>query len=183
MKQPFFHLCVLLSLTLITACAESVEASAAVKTFMLNPHELSPAKIQIDFDGDGIADNVIVSGLKGSTAELSKTVTLVRPWIFDKQNVNATDLAAGSKNNFYIVLSKTKIAYVVSDANPISILDTEAAQGLFAAKKNSLTEMGLSELNGKAKGDLLGIPTEAGIDTYLYWNGNTFISFEPLEVP
>lgn len=183
MKQPFIHICVLLLLTLIAACAESVEASATVKKFMLNSHELSPAKIQIDFDGDGIADNIVVSGLKGSTTELSKTVTLVRPWVFDKHNVNTTDLAAGSKNNFYIVLSKTKAGYVVSDANPISILDTEAAQELFAVKKGELTEIGLDEIAGMAKGDLLGIPTEAGIDTYLYWNGNTFISVEPLEVP
>ena len=183
MNNPFLYLCILLSLSVITAHAESQEESVTLKKLLVNPRQLSPAKIQIDFDGDGTADTVIVCGLKGSAAELSKSASLVRPWLFDRQNVNSSDLTTGSTNNFYIVLSKTKSRYVVSDANPISILDTEAAKALFAVRNNDLAEMGVEELSGKAKGDLLGIPTEAGIDTYLYWNGNTFISFEPLEVP
>lgn len=183
MKRSLLSLFLPLSLLFVVSCSASGEDSSAINKFLINPHELSPKSIQIDFDGDGIPDKVLVTGLKGSAIELSKIDTLVRPWQFNQSQVNTSDLSAGSKKNFFIVLSKTNAGYVVSDANPISILDTEAAQELFTVKKSELNEMGLSTIAGKTKGDLLGIPTEAGIDTYLYWNGKTFISFEPLEVP
>lgn len=181
MRRQSLCLCISLVLTLASGCAESREESA-ISGFLVRPYELSPEKLQIDFDGDGSIDKIIVAGLRGSPTELAEIAPLVRPWEFDK-NIDTRDLGYGSRNNFYIVLSKTKNGYVVSDANPISILDTEAAQELFAVEHSALAEMGLDELSGKAKGDVLGIPTEAGIDTYLYWNGHTFSSFEPLEIP
>lgn len=182
MKQTFLHLWVLLSLILVAACAESDEPDV-VTQFFVAPQNLSPEKIKVDFDGDGTPDKILLTGLKGSASELSRSKTLLHPWIFDKQSIKSSDLATGSKNNFYIVLSGSKAGYVINDANPISILDTEAAQELFTVTKNAIADMGLDEITGKAKGDLLGIPTEAGIDTYLYWNGITFVSYEPLEVP
>lgn len=165
---------------LVMACAQSQEAS---RKFFVDPRELSPINVQVDFDGDGVVDKVVLTGLRGSAIELAKTVTLVHPWEYDKNAANLADLTAGSKTNFYIVLSKTGASYVIHDANSISILDTEAAQELFVVKGNELSENGLAELKKEAKGDLLGIPTEAGIDTYLYWNGATIASYEPLEIP
>ncbi|MEJ2612480.1 MAG: hypothetical protein P8179_21070 [Candidatus Thiodiazotropha sp.] len=182
MKQSILHLCILLSLTLVAACANSEEPGKITK-FLVAPQKLSPEKISVDFDGDGATDQILVTGLKGSTAELLKNIVLIHPWEFDEKRTNTANLAAGSKNSFYIILSSTKCAYIVNDANPISILDTDAARDLFAVKKNEILEMGLDEISGKIRGDLIGIPTEAGIDTYLYWNGNTFISYEPLEMP
>jgi hypothetical protein len=164
----------------VTVCAQSQEA---LRKFLANSHELSPKNVQVDFDGDGVADKIVVTGLRGSAIELTKTITLVHPWEHDKNAANIGDLAAGSKTNFYIVLSGTSASYVIHDANPISILDTDAAQELFVVKGSEIAENGLADLNKKAKGDLLGIPTEAGIDTYLYWNGDTIASYEPLEIP
>ena len=183
MRQPFLFLYVLLPSILVMACAKSQEEPDAINKFMTNPREVSPSNIKIDFDGDGTTDKAIISQLKGTATSLSKIITVVHPWPFNKQSVNTDDLSAGSKNNFYIILSQTKTGYVINDANPISILDTEAAQKLFVVKKDKLSEMGLDEIRENSKGDLLGIPTEAGIDTFLYWNGATFISFEPLETP
>jgi hypothetical protein len=165
---------------LVTACAQSQEE---LRKFFVDPHELSPTNIQVDFDGDGVVDKVVLTGLKGSAIDLPKTTKLVHPWAYDKNMANMADLAVGSKTNFYIVLSKTSASYVIHDANLISILDTEAAQELFVVKGNELSDNGLSDLKNEARGDLLGIPTEAGIDTYLYWNGATIASYEPLEIP
>ncbi len=182
MKRLALHLCILLSLTLVSICAISEETEKIAK-FLVAPQKLSPDKIRVDFDGDGATDEIFVTGLKGSEAELLKNIVLIRPWEFDKKRTNTADLAAGSKNSFYILLSSTKSAYIVNDANPVSILDTDAARDLFAFKKRDILDMGLDEISEMTKGDLLGIPTEAGIDTYLYWNGNTFISYEPLVMP
>jgi len=119
MKRFFVYHSLLLSLIPASLYAAPVNVPAALQKFFINPHELSPKSIQIDFDGDSTADKILITGLKGSALELSKIETLIRPWEFDKQQVNTTDLTAGSKSNFYIVLSGTKTGYVISDANPV----------------------------------------------------------------
>lgn len=151
MKISFHNLFILLPLAILAGCSESQDNPDSINDFLANPRELSPSNIHIDFDGDGIIDKIFVSGLKGTATDLKKVKTLVHPWPFDKQGVNTEDLSSGSKNNFYIVLSKTKTGYIVSDANPISILDTEAAQELFAVKKSRYRSLGLTRSMKKPK--------------------------------
>lgn len=64
--------------------------------------------------------------------------------------------------------------------NDISILDTEAATEIYIA---SLAELELPELSPRATGDIIVVPTESGMDVYLYWDGLTFQSYEFLDSP
>ena len=181
MSPVVFTRLVILLLGAIATCAESQEKKAAIDEFLVNSWELSPSRFLLDFDGDGISDRVRVGGLIGLASDLRKVETLVHPWHY--RGKVSDDLTQGSKSSFHIVLSASGDSYVIHDANPISILDTGAAQSLFAVPANRLAELEIQAIEAKAQGDLLGIPTEAGIDTYLYWNGKTFESHEPLELP
>ena len=170
-----------LLLGLIAACAQSQSTTTGIDDFLQQPWELSPRKIQVDFDGDSIADRILVAGLKGQVADLQKLNPLIHPWPYaGKVQQN---LAHGSKRSFHIVLSANNRGYVIRDANPISLLDTHAARELFVLTGDQSTAAGLKTQSPKPRGDLLIIPTEAGIDTYLYWDGDTFKSHEPLELP
>jgi len=38
-------------------------------------------------------------------------------------------------------------------------------------------------LSSKAKGDIILIPAEAGIDSFIYWDGLTYQLYEVIDIP
>lgn len=62
--------------------------------------------------------------------------------------------------------------------NP-SILDTTAAENITALSHSDAIKL-FDELI-KYSGDVLTFPTESGIDSYLYWNGNQYQVLFPTE--
>ncbi|HTF98195.1 MAG TPA: hypothetical protein VL995_18805 [Cellvibrio sp.] len=136
---------------------------------------------KFDVDGDGKSDVVEVVTI-GNTAQLPPSINLVTPWAQNDQGATVSSVATGSHNNLLITLGNSR-QFLIHDVNEISVLDTDAAQDISIALKPSLVELELPELHAQTKGDVIVIPTEAGIDTYLYWNGASFQVFEPLEIP
>lgn len=137
----------------------------------------------IDINGDAQPDTVNVVTISKSMTNLPSSVTLITPWESNENEVKKPhSLAEGSLNNVFVTFDSSK-QFLVHDVNDISLLDTEAASEISVASKSSLAELELSELSERAKGDVIVIPTEAGIDIYLYWNGSTFQTYEPIESP
>ncbi|WP_347332947.1 hypothetical protein [Marinimicrobium locisalis] len=75
--------------------------------------------------------------------------------------------------------------FLLYDPNEVSVLATDAATELTSTEVEALPGKGakLAELPQEFTGEVLILPTEAGIDTYIYWTGKTYRILEPLEVP
>lgn len=145
----------------------------------------SPNILHGDFDGDGAPDLLAVVTVRGMAGDLPAGVHLVLPWPPNAEVVPSDNLAQGSRVGLLVIpaAGNATEAYLLHDANPISILDTEAALELSVVPHSELSALEEPELENRARGDVIVVPTEAGIDTYLYWDGSTYRSFEPAEEP
>lgn len=63
------------------------------------------------------------------------------------------------------------------------VLDTAAATQAYIADATNLEILQNPDFLPKAKGDVIVIPTEAGIESYIYWDGNSFSLYEVLDIP
>ena len=143
----------------------------------------SPNHYSGDFNGDGKLDTLYVVSTQGAVNQLPADVKLVRPWPLNDGVSIKNDLTSGAHNSLAIVLGGMKGGVLLYDSNPISILDTEAAQSITVVKKSDVASLEEPELAKKAKGDIIVVPTEAGIDTYVYWDGSTYKSYSGQDVP
>jgi hypothetical protein len=134
----------------------------------------SPNLLHGDFDGDG-------------TPDLLAVVRVVRPWPVYYAGTAVDDVSRGAEVGFAIIhgtpAGRPPEVYLLHDPNPVSILDTQAARALRVVPRAELAAPGEPELARAAHGDVIVVPTEAGIDTYLYWDGSTYRSLEPDEEP
>lgn len=145
-----------------------------------------------DFNGDGQLDRLIWLSVHDSGHQLPVDTSIVRPWPYEGADQTSTSFEPGAKRGLGIVHCQPgtvddcelQRAFVVHDRDPVSILATEAATELLVVSKAALAEEeGVSEVIERARGDVIVLPTEAGIDTYLYWDGQTYQAYEPLELP
>jgi hypothetical protein len=145
----------------------------------------SPNSFQGDFDGDGQPDLLAVVDMSGRASDLPSAVRLVRPWPPNAGVKPAEDLTQGSRIGLVVVhgVPGDPEAYLLHDLNAVSILDTDAARVLLVVPHSDLAALEEPELAAAARGDVIAVPTESGIDTYLYWDGSTYRAFEPAEVP
>lgn len=60
---------------------------------------------------------------------------------------------------------------------------TQAAEAMFVLLRSDKRNAAWKEIGGHATGDVLVIPTEAGIDSYLFWSGGGYQSLEVLDEP
>ena len=136
-----------------------------------------------DIDGDGKSDVVELVNISNKIQVLPPAITLITPWaLTDGTADKSPQLKNGSHNNVLISFGNSK-QFLIHDVNAVSLLDTDAAQEINITPNSELEGLELPELSAQAKGDVIVVPTEAGIDTYLYWNGVTFQSYEPSELP
>lgn len=149
-------------------------------------------KLSGDFNADGQLDRLIWLNVHDSKYQLPVDTSIVRPWTDEGVDQTSRSFEPGAKRGLGIVHCqpgtvdecKLQRAFVVHDPDPISILDTEAATELLVTSQAALAEEeGVSEIIERARGDVIVVPTEAGIDTYLYWDGQTYRAYEPLEMP
>jgi hypothetical protein len=177
MKHVYFF--TVLTLTSLMACANVNDVDNALLNKKSDSIFFTKTKLAldpfIDLDGDGKADHIEIVNIK-SLRELPPNIELVTPWSLEKDNISLTK---GSKNNLYVELGNGK-NFLIHDTNEVSVLDTNTADEIHVMGKAFVNEL---ELGINIQGSALVIPTEAGIDTYLYWDKNTFIIHEPLELP
>ena len=134
-----------------------------------------------DFDGDGAADTLWM--VTQSKSVLPAGVTLMEPWPHYEDTPPSKDLTKGSKVRLAIIHGRNNRAFLIRDTNSISPLDTPAAQEINILAKNSIADLEESELTKVAKGDIIVVPTEAGIDNYLYWDGSQYLLYEVFDLP
>jgi len=140
---------------------------------------------QGDFDGDGVMDQLFIIETTGKAGDIQKGVTVWDSWANQSidPSTNLADLPGVSLAILHGLNStQAPKAFLLYDQRPISVLDAGVARDLSVLVHSSFSKE-IPELESMAKGDALVIPTEAGIDTYLYWDGTTYRFYEPEEIP
>lgn len=144
-------------------------------------------ELRADFNGDQIEDELLVVKASRKVTELPANVQVVRPWPLNEGESQGDNLAHGASVNFAIIHgpltgSQPQI-FVLHNDNTVSLLDAPAGETLTTVKLNDVASLEEPQLAAVAKGDLLTVPTEAGIDTYIYWDGVTYKAFAPTAEP
>jgi len=179
------------SCALLIACenkAEEPVASPADTAQKASPWAFLQAaekKLGGDFNGDGRADQLyLVSSTRVPPAALADSNP--RPgWPYYGDGTAPTAMADVGPLAIVIAesLDNAKSYHLIYDPNAISVLAAPAASEMFVAKQSDKQNPAWEALGDTAKGDVLVIPTEAGIDSYLGWNGSAYTAFEMLEMP
>ena len=171
------------SVLAVFCCVLTVQVKAENSQYVFATRTPIPNDQKFDIDGDGQADSAEWVTISKNTQSLPSSTTLVSPWSLDDEAETASNpLQGGSHQKLLVTLGNAK-QFLIHDVNEVSLLDTDAAKETSLASKSSLVELELPELSEQTKGDVFVIPTEAGIDTYLYWDGSTFQTYEPMELP
>ena len=169
----------------LSACAESdIKGSKTIEPkedrFALVRTKVIHSEA-IDIDGDQKTDVVETVTLKKGIHGVPASVAVASPWE-PTSTEEESQSQKGSHNNIFVTFGNSK-QFLIHDRNEFSILDTEAAEEIHVVAHETLKELDFPDLLEQAKGDVIVIPTEAGIDTYLYWDGISFQSYEPMELP
>jgi hypothetical protein len=139
----------------------------------------SPNLLRGDFDGDGVADLVAV--VRVGAGPFPAHVRVTQPW--PEYGEWEED---GARQEVALAVihgapGRAGDVHLLRDPNPISILDAGAAHHLAVIPRAEAAALD-AEL-ARARGDVIVIPTEAGIDTYLFWDGSAYVHHAPLEIP
>ena len=151
--------------------------------FQQNPVEKDkPSFVSGDFNSDGYTDTaVLIKPAKNIKNKVKFTV--IEPWRKSGgkiANRYHTSLAIihGSANGFKN--SKAKV-FVLLDST--GVLETPSFELIVKKQTEKDFKEHSALLPIKTKSDFLILPTEAGIDTYVYWDKNTYKLYEPEEEP
>jgi hypothetical protein len=143
----------------------------------------SPNVLHGDFNGDGVPDLLAVVVVRN--ARLDDRVRVVQPWPVYEGAATTESVEEGAEVALAVVhgdpAGAADAMFLLHDPNPISILDTHAGRQLEVIGRDELADH--YRLADRARGDLIVVPTEAGIDTYVYWDGTTYRTFAPVEIP
>ena len=166
-----------------TQAARSSTATTADPWAFLTQLESTKA-FKGDFNGDGRTDTLLVVPTREiDVAQLPAAIHAA--WPYYGEQSTPPDLLHGGPIALVIAESypDRRRFHIIYDPNSISILATQAAEGMFVVHAKDKQNPAWQEVNGHAKGDLLVIPTEAGIDSYLFWDGTGYRSLEVAEIP
>ena len=138
--------------------------------------------MQGDFNGDGIegfaAIFMPVSELKESSRlKINKLWNYPGAVSSDKLHKSLV-VFHGSENGW---LSDSIQSYVLLDTS--GVLETPSFELLVSRNGDKDFKDNVSYVPVSLKSDLLILPIEAGIDTYVYWSNGTYNLFEPEEMP
>jgi hypothetical protein len=140
-----------------------------------------------DFNGDGVPDMLALVRLKGPTRALPKDVSALNFWnagslpaLSGKEPQLALAIihgggAAAAPAGKYLIHSK--------DFFSTPVWASTSTADLISVVRKGAKRSGAVRLPASARGDAISLATEAGIDTYVYWNGKTYRLFEPTEAP
>ena len=185
-------LLVLLLIPLVTSCSQDEQPSEWSQAFTpLQGHfaisdRFKQQKTEFDFNGDGVADAIYYTDVIGDISDLSSTgfasISLFQPWL------KMDDQKHGAKTAIVIIhggslLADGSLSTVIHDKNDISILDTAAMLQSEVIKKDLIAQLEEPDLSASAKGDIILIPTEAGIDSFIYWDGANYQLYEVINIP
>ncbi len=167
------------------ACSDNSPQQALAAKFgaSVKPEKaVKPWQLEGDFDGDKKPDTLFVVKTSGLVGDLPPAIRAAN--IFDGKLLSKSHSLVRKDNiSLAITMSNKKaVGYLIVDTNHPSILAEMFAGGLTVLGKKE-TEQVKKDYELKSKGNLIVIPTGAGIDTYLFWNGERFEYYEPEEMP
>lgn len=138
-----------------------------------------------DFNGDGVVEDLYVVASAAIPESALTYASLHAAWPFYGDGKPPVKPAKGGPVALVIVnhVISNRICHIVFDSNKVSILATQAAEDMFVVTREDASKPAWEAVGDAAKGDIIVIPTEAGIDSYLFWNGKIFQSLELLEIP
>lgn len=135
-----------------------------------------------DFNGDGSKDIAVLFLPKSKPAKTSQ-VKLNMPWVYSEEDLlkpyrKSLVIFHGNKGGW--MSSKTHVFVLLSTRGA---LETPSFELLITKKGDRDYKDHLAWLPIKVSSDIIIIPTEAGIDTYIYWDKSGYKLFEPDEIP
>ena len=143
-----------------------------------------------DFNGDARQDLLLLVHLKQAQGGLPKDVVVLNPWGYEKKDSQgASDLALAIIHGAgagWDSAAPPAGKYLLRDREYFSTptWDGPTPEGTSLLSLRKKRPGNRAEAAPRmAKGDAIMIPTEAGIDIYLYWDGKTYKIYEPAEEP
>jgi len=184
---------ILLLLPAIASCSQDEPPSTWSQAFtplqdnFAISERFKQQQAEFDFNGDGVEDSIYYTDVVGDISDLS-SVSLFQPWL------KMDDQKQGAKTAIVIIHGSSLLAdgslavvgplpAVIHDKNDISVLDTAAMLQSEVIKKDLIAQLEEPELSARAKGDVILIPTEAGIDSFIYWDGSSYQLYEVIDMP
>ena len=149
----------------------SIYANANANVCLLNKTKVIK-QISLDFDGDGNKDLLRLVEI----VDACIINNAISPWYGRYQ----VDSAVFERTKVLFVDNRSNGQVIFDSENP-SILNTPSANELMMIHKSDAIKLH-RELE-KSRGDILIVPTESGIDSYLYWNGMKYQTLFPNEEP
>jgi hypothetical protein len=151
--------------------------------------DLKPYYWTGDFNGDKITDLLLMVRLKGSTSALPKDVVVLSFWKASTQLnplPQAPELALAIIHGGGAGWSAAPTGkYVIYGRDFFSspMWESTITKSLISVRHKGSKKSRVAGPPATAKGDSISLATEAGINTFVYWNGKTYRLFEPAETP
>lgn len=180
----FSMLLMLLFLPLVASCSQDEQGTSWSSALMplQNSFSISERFKQqqeaFDFNADGLVDYIYYVDVTENFESISNDISLdiVQPWLkIDEQK-------KGSKTGVVIIHGGDVLPSLIHDKNDISVLDARAMLQSKVIKKDKIKFIEEAGLSSKAKGDIILIPTEASIDSFIYWDGLTYQLYEVIDI-
>ncbi len=138
--------------------------------------------LQGDFNGDGINDFAVVFLPVTGVVETNR-LKVTKLWNYPESVANvklhkSLIIFHGSKGGW--LSDETKV-FVFLDQT--GVLEAPSFKLLISRVKDKDYKNNISYLPVVIQSDLIILPSEAGIDTYIYWDKGVYILYEPDEIP
>ncbi|MCK5232242.1 MAG: hypothetical protein KAR13_18360 [Desulfobulbaceae bacterium] len=136
-----------------------------------------------DFNGDGVEDIAILF-LPRTKPKTSAHIKVSTPWVYPGSRTSkiyrkSIAIFHGDQEGDW--LSTKSRAFALVDTS--GALETPSFELLVTRKSEKDYKNHRDMLPVNTSYDLIIIPTEAGIDTYIYWDKDNYKLFEPEEIP
>ncbi len=148
----------------------------------------SPYYVTGDFNDDRREDLLVLVRLKGPRGSLPNEVSVLDPWHLESTPSNAASVLAlavvhGSTEGWDTSTPSGRFLLADKEFFSTPIWEQSAGAPISLMKKHLTMPARRVVLPKMAKGDAVGLGTEAGIEIVLYWDGKTYRIYEPKEEP
>lgn len=148
--------------------------------------QFKPFSVTGDFNGDGVADLLVIVRITGHRSELPKDVLAMNPFELNRKATFPSDPAIENRLAIAIVHSwkspQPAAKFLLIGESPILILDYErAVSGRAEDSKDLMSVMKRrgprpkgQKFPATARGDVVLLANQVGDNSLLYWNGRTY---------
>ncbi|HFD32488.1 MAG TPA: hypothetical protein ENJ28_07290 [Gammaproteobacteria bacterium] len=187
MKYIYTLISILMLLTPLSCSADTTGNNLETVNKLLNhyfPNQQKQNNSKVvfktgDFNGDGLEDIVALFKPKSKPAETSQ-LRVSTPWSYSPDKKYHRSLVIFQKAGSDWFSGKTQVFALLATTG---VLETPSFKLIVSDKSDKDYREHTSMLPLKTNNALIILPTEAGIDTYVYWDKVKYTLFEPEEIP